>query len=329
MLISLPPVTGTIFDMNSLSVDPLFVSSSDLHILASSLNGAAIPFTGILTDNDNQLRDPSFPDIGADEIGTEPGDIGILNVLPEMPFARGLQDVKAIVRNYGSDTLYTAVISWELNGSPQPDYYYSGELPSLGEDTVVLGAFDFDLSTAYQLKLWTSMPNQLADTNPVNDTLDQSAIYPAVSGTVTIGSSGEVLTIGSAITAMTLGGILDSVEFAILPGTYHEAVSLNAASFLFCGAQVAFTSSTGNAADVVWDNLGTGTHTVLFNGADGIEFRHLTIKTVINAFNAILFQNASTCNTINYCVLEGVTTTNSSNTYAVIRERHGINQLQS
>jgi hypothetical protein len=110
---------GTSLDMNSLSVDPLFVSSSDLHILASSLNGAAIPFTGILTDNDNQLRDPSFPDIGADEIGTEPGDIGILNVLPEMPFARGLQDVKAIVRNYGSDTLYTAVISWELNGSPQ------------------------------------------------------------------------------------------------------------------------------------------------------------------------------------------------------------------
>jgi hypothetical protein len=162
------------------------------------------------------------------------------------------------------------------------------------------------------------MPNQLGDTNPVNDTPIKVRLSCCIRYSY-YGSSGEVLTIGSAITAMTLGGILDSVEFAILPGTYHEAVSLNAASFLFCGAQVAFTSSTGNAADVVWDNLGTGTHTVLFNGADGIEFRHLTIKTVINAFNAILFQNASTCNTINYCVLEGVTTTNSSNTYAVIR----------
>jgi hypothetical protein len=109
-----------------------------------------------------------------------------------MPFARGLQDVKAIVRNYGSDTLFTAVISWELNGDPQPDYFYTGELPSLGEDTIILGELDFELSTAYQFTIWTSLPNGTADSNPSNDTLTQSAIYPAVSGTVVIGPTGEV-----------------------------------------------------------------------------------------------------------------------------------------
>jgi hypothetical protein len=84
---------------------------------------------------------------------------------------------------------------------------------------------------------------------------------------------------------MTLGGIIDNVLFEIQSGTYHESVSLNALSFLNCGTQVVFESATGNAEDVVWDNLGTGTHTVLFNGADGIELRHLTINTVLNAFN--------------------------------------------
>ena len=103
---------GTTLDSNSFSIDPLFVSGADLHILNSALNGVALPQVGITTDFDDQLRNPTTPDIGADEIGTEPSDVGILNVLPEMPFARGLQDVKAIVRNYGSDTLYTAAVSY-------------------------------------------------------------------------------------------------------------------------------------------------------------------------------------------------------------------------
>jgi len=310
---------GTNLDSNSLSINPLFVSSSDLHILASGLHGAAVPQAGITTDIDNQLRDAVAPDIGADEIGTEPFDAGILNVLPEMPFARGLQDVKAIVRNHGSDTLYTAVISWELNGDPQPDYYYSGELPSLGEDTIILGELDFELSTAYQFTIWTSLPNQVMDSNPLNDTLNQSAIYPAVSGTVVVGATGEVLTISNAVSAMALGGILDSIRFELQSGTYHESVSLNAAPFLTCGAQVVFTSVTGNAADVIWDNLGTGTHTVLFDGADGIEMSHLTIKTFIDAFQAIRFQNASACNHINHCIVEGVSSDNTSSSYAAIR----------
>ncbi len=234
---------GTSLDSNSLSINPLFVSNSDLHVLASSLSGAAVPQAAIPSDIDNQLRDATAPDIGADEIGTEPFDIGILNVLPEMPFARGLQDVKAIVRNYGSDTLHTAVISWELNGNPQPDYFYNGELPSLGEDTIILGELDFELSTAYQFTIWTALPNGTADSNPSNDTLTQSAIYPAVSGTVVIGPTGEVPTITSAVTAMTLGGIIDNVLFEIQSGTYHESVSLNALSFLNCGTQVVFDIS--------------------------------------------------------------------------------------
>ncbi|MBL0007202.1 MAG: right-handed parallel beta-helix repeat-containing protein [Saprospiraceae bacterium] len=312
---------GTTLDSNSFSINPLFVSSADLHILNSALNAVALPQMGITADFDDQLRNPTTPDIGADEIGTEPGDVGILAALPDMPFAHGLRDVKAVIRNYGSDTLMTAVISWTLNGDPQPDYYYTGELPSLGQDTVVLGELDFELSTAYQLTIWTSLPNEIADSNPANDTLNQSAIYPAVSGTIVIGPTGELLTIANAVNAMTQGGILDSVRFEIQTGTYHESISLNSLSFLDCNSQVVFTSVSGNAEDVVWDNLGTGTHTILFNGADGIEFSHLTINTVINAFNAIKFQNASTCNTISHCILNGVTTTNNTSGYSVI---HGV-----
>lgn len=55
-------------DANSLAVDPLFVSSSDLHLQAGSpMLAAGVAGTGITTDIDGETRQ-SPPDIGADEI---------------------------------------------------------------------------------------------------------------------------------------------------------------------------------------------------------------------------------------------------------------------
>lgn len=64
-------------DVNSKAVDPLFVSSSDLHIQAGSpMVDMGANGTGVMTDFDGDLRD-AMPDIGADEIvqGPNPGTI--------------------------------------------------------------------------------------------------------------------------------------------------------------------------------------------------------------------------------------------------------------
>lgn len=54
-------------DPNSISVNPAFVSNTDLHLQPSSAGiNAGTMVAGITTDYDNQLRD-GFPDIGADE----------------------------------------------------------------------------------------------------------------------------------------------------------------------------------------------------------------------------------------------------------------------
>ena len=69
--------TGTGQDANSLAVDPLFVSATDLHLQATStLLGMGAVGTGILTDIDGQTRDTP-PDIGADEIiaAATPGSV--------------------------------------------------------------------------------------------------------------------------------------------------------------------------------------------------------------------------------------------------------------
>ncbi len=62
--------TATTQDLNSKSVDPVFVSSTDLHLqLSSTLLGMGVTIAGVTTDIDGDLRQ-SPPDIGADEIIT-------------------------------------------------------------------------------------------------------------------------------------------------------------------------------------------------------------------------------------------------------------------
>jgi PKD repeat protein len=75
-LATLMTVTGA--NANTKNALPVFVSQTDLHLVAGSnpqLEDSGIPVTGVTTDFDNQTR-TSTPDIGADEISsacTAPG----------------------------------------------------------------------------------------------------------------------------------------------------------------------------------------------------------------------------------------------------------------
>jgi len=61
---------GTGMDTHSISADPNFVSSEDLHINEPSLvDCAGTPIAGIITDFDGDNRSATYPDIGADEFG--------------------------------------------------------------------------------------------------------------------------------------------------------------------------------------------------------------------------------------------------------------------
>ncbi len=61
-------------DANSVVGDPLFVSSTDLHITneSSPASNAGTPIAGITIDIDSDLRSTVMPDIGADEFGAVP-----------------------------------------------------------------------------------------------------------------------------------------------------------------------------------------------------------------------------------------------------------------
>ncbi len=59
-------------DLNSISVDPYFISGIDHQILNPALDGAATPITEVTEDLDGETRDVDNPDIGADEFTSSP-----------------------------------------------------------------------------------------------------------------------------------------------------------------------------------------------------------------------------------------------------------------
>ena len=67
-------------DANSISFDPHFYDSTDLHVLQPALDSATIPVGGIFTDFDGDDRVAGFPDIGADEFNYSTHDLRVNQV---------------------------------------------------------------------------------------------------------------------------------------------------------------------------------------------------------------------------------------------------------
>jgi len=72
-LLTLQTVSGK--DNNSVSIDPKFESLSDLHVSAQAINNIGTPIASVTDDIDDEPRDATQPDIGADEFTpSEPVD---------------------------------------------------------------------------------------------------------------------------------------------------------------------------------------------------------------------------------------------------------------
>jgi hypothetical protein len=64
-LASWQSITGR--DVNSVSADPVFVSSTDLHAFGGGISDVGIPLSAVLLDIDGEVRSTINPDLGADE----------------------------------------------------------------------------------------------------------------------------------------------------------------------------------------------------------------------------------------------------------------------
>lgn len=102
--------TGSMRDSNSISLDPLFVSTTDLHANNTQINGAAIPVNYITTDIIGNTRNSMHPTIGAYESASAPVAV---NAIQYISFCENTTDTLS-ASFYGTSPIS---YQWYKNGS--------------------------------------------------------------------------------------------------------------------------------------------------------------------------------------------------------------------
>lgn len=106
-------------ESNSVSIMPSFVSNSNLHLIDGTVNNLGIPISSVAYDIDGELRNPTNPSIGADELTPIPFDAGVAGITS--PGASEDEadsvDVLIVIKNFGTDTFNSVSYSGQINGA--------------------------------------------------------------------------------------------------------------------------------------------------------------------------------------------------------------------
>ena len=167
--------TSTGLDGNSISVDPQYFSITDLHTFSADLDGAARINMGVVYDIDNEIRNTTNPDIGADEFVRRTRDGG-LTLKDSTARCIGRTAINVVFKNHGMDTIKRVKINWEISENSgafvtQSPLNWSGSL-GLAKDTLLtLGSYSFSPRSTYRLLFFIDSVNGGLDSNKTNDTL--------------------------------------------------------------------------------------------------------------------------------------------------------------
>ncbi len=311
-------------DAHSISIDPDFVSVTDLHVKATGLNRSGIPFPEVLDDIDRELRDPQNPDIGADEFTPPLRNEAALQALfvPQRPFAAGSYPLSIAIRNGGTDTLRSLRIDWEVDGVAQTSFNWSGSLPTAASDTFAFGTYQFVAGVNSQITAWLSLPNGTPDSLNVNDTLRSRDLFVALAGVYTVGGNNPDF-LNFSITAENLskGGLLDSVVFRVRDSVYHESFSLAAVAESSPANFVRYEAERGDSAQVIIRYGGAAGAVLLIDGMAHLQLRHLTFERINgtgNDLHALQLKGGINALHVHGCQFVGLPTTDNTAEKATI-----------
>ena len=318
-------------NQNSVSVDPQYTSSTDLHTGSIALDGAGTPVTLVTDDIDGETRHATTPDIGADEYLLVANDAGVTAMGPSAP-CPGSSTIIATVKNYGIAVLNSVVINWSVNGVTQTPFSYTTAIGLGAEAQVPIGSYTFAAGVSYNLIFWTTLPNGVADQQTSNDSYTKTGMQTAMSGIFTIGgTSPDYATFAAAVSDLTTKGVCGAVTFNVANGTYPESVTIPEISGASATNTITFQAASGDSTDVILQGSSTGTTTgtVVFNGADYVKFKKMTVKTTSTGSYRQVFNFAAIANynEISNCVIQG--SYNSSSYASAIYAYDGNNEFNT
>lgn len=318
--------TGSNYDLNSVSVQPVFVSATDMHgLTASTLGGKGVTLAGQTYDFDGDLR-KAVPDIGADEFGVVGYDAGISWTNKPTAGCKGNPYVYVKVTNFGSDTLRHAAINWSVNNVAQTAVEWIGKIaPGQTSGNIKLANYYFPYGTPSALKIWTALES---DANHNNDTLKIAPFFERMGGTYTVGGTNpDFNSITAASKAVNALGVCAPVVFSLRDGYYEDRDTIRFTPGSSKVNTVTFTSASADSTKVIWyaDNIRSTGNTLQLDDANNLVFSNMTISCLRSNYDyyqlvAIGLKNGCENITFTNNVLEGrITAIASSDNHITIR----------
>ncbi len=175
-------VTASQSDTNSVSTDPGFISTTDLHATSTAMDNKGTPRSNVLSDIDGSVRSVTTPDIGADEYTGLSRDIGVSAILNPANNSCGSSTsvVQVIVSNFGASTETGFNVSCNITGalSTTLGESFATSLAPGATDTL---SFSTTINTSaggtYNLQAYTSFG---LDSDHNNDTTTSSRTILAI-----------------------------------------------------------------------------------------------------------------------------------------------------
>jgi hypothetical protein len=157
--------------------------NESLSIPTCGINAASI-LIGIKAVNDygNNIYIDNFS-ISADSIQHD--DAGVVSILqPPTSLCTADFTPQVTLANYGSDTLKSVTINYQVDNGPVGTYTYSGSIPRCNVQTVTVNPIT-SVSGDHTLSIFSTNPNGVPDQSPTNDTARKSiTISPLVKAPV-------------------------------------------------------------------------------------------------------------------------------------------------
>ncbi len=218
--------TATGQDANSVSVEPIFMSPTDLHLESSNLalNNVGTPIAGITTDFDNQTRNATTPDIGADEFTPASLDLGAFALVSPVakncfgaaePVVVSIKNLGITPINFATTNATLTVTATVPTGAPAatfPVYTLNSNTLNGGNPLAVGATLDVPVGTinmttpgAYTFNAVTNVTSGGVDGNPANNDITPVTITvsPLAAGTA---SASPASVCQSGVTTLTTTG---------------------------------------------------------------------------------------------------------------------------
>lgn len=309
-------------DQNSMSVNPEYVSGTDLHTLSPNLDLKGLSLPEITDDIDGQPRNPRFPDIGADEYIIKLKDIGILDIGPDYPVT-GTNYVTVTLVNDGLSSLKDSVISLSystdkgITWSAPETYTINSLQASYATETYTFQApWIINSVTSFDVCVRINSPGLLSDINKTNDSFCKRLCTGMQGGTFTVGNASSDFPSLAAVQNYLLNAVCElqgPLVFNIAPGTYNEKLQVPYLKGSSETNTITFSSASGNPSDVTISSTGSSGevqhYTIQLNGANHTIIENLSIINTGEAFGSgIHLTNNAANNTIRNChiVLDSV-----------------------